>query len=425
LIWSIDNLLNDLNNISIPSESEFRDAIPKIISNIESNEEKLRETMSEETGMTTLASQKEIERTITSIETCLRIKCAPTEIVESDIPGSRLEIHHVPLGVIGIITPFNHPLNIPVQAILPALAVGNRVLWKAAHQCPKSSQLLTDLIRREGLPLIYGGSSVEVGQAIVESEIDGIVFVGGAAAGKDVAARCGIKKLVLELGGSDALLVLEDLRSDEKRLSNAIDIAIQGRFANSGQRCTSTKRILVEETISQQFVEPFVEKVKALPFGERKDALVGPLVSEESAIFIEKMFQDALAKGAVALVGGKREGRLVHPTVLVGVTPEMMIAREECFGPVASIMTFSGNDEAVRLTNDSTFGLTAAIMTGDRQRALELSGRLRCGGVIINGPTGLRAEWMPFGGFKESGYGRMGAVYLARELTTIKTILEC
>ena len=196
------------------------------------------------------------------------------------------------------------------------------------------------------------------------------------------------KKLVLELGGSDALIVLDDACRDPETLDRAVQIAIRGRFGNSGQRCTSSKRILVEDSVKEVFTSRFVECAERLPFGNGEDAVVGPVISDEAAAFLNELVRDAVSEGAALRCGGESKGRLIPPTVLTDVKPTMRIVQEECLGPIAVLLTFFGDNEVVDLVNSSRFGLTAAIVSEDRKRARRIADRLECGGVIINGPTG-------------------------------------
>ena len=188
---------DDVRAMQPCSESVFHDALPRLAESLVDRADELRGLMRDETGMTAIACRDEVERGLRSVHACGRIRRASSQLVTEEIPGRSLEIRQVPLGVVGVITPFNHPLNIPLQTILPALAAGNRVVWKGAHQCPASSQLLFEILRARDLPVVYAGSSVEAGRELCASDLDGIVFVGSVPTGRDVAARAGVKKLGL------------------------------------------------------------------------------------------------------------------------------------------------------------------------------------------------------------------------------------
>ncbi len=322
----------------------------------------------------------------------------------------RLHVIYRPLGVVGVISPWNGPFILSINPTLQALVAGNAVLLKPSEVTPRSGALVGELFAEAGLPdgllhVLLGDG--ETGAALVESGVDKISFTGSVATGRRVAESCG-RRLVpctLELGGKDPMIVCADADLDA-----AAGGAVAGAFLNSGQVCFSTERVYVVEAVAEEFVRRVVERTRALRQGATGEFDVGPMFWPRQLEIVEGHVADALAKGARVLAGGRRNpslaGLYYEPTVLVDVTHEMLIMREETFGPVLPIQRVRDEEEALRLANDSPYGLGATLWTRDRARALQLAARLDSGSVCVNDMTmTYGAPEAPFGGRKASGVG--------------------
>ncbi|MEP7099693.1 MAG: phosphonoacetaldehyde dehydrogenase, partial [Burkholderiales bacterium] len=251
------------------------------------------------------------------------------------------------LGVICAITPFNHPMNQVAHKVVPSIATNNRMVLKPSEKVPLSALLFADLLYEAGLPpemlSIITGSPAEIADELITNPlVDLVTFTGGVAIGKYIASKAGYKRMVLELGGNDPIIVMEDADLDE-----ASTLAVQGSYKNSGQRCTAVKRMLVHEAVAARFTDLVVEKTKAWSFGDPSDAAVemGTVIDEEAARLFESRVNEAVAQGARLLVGNQRQGALYSPTVIDRVRPEMTVALHETFGPVSPIITFANIDE--------------------------------------------------------------------------------
>ncbi len=334
-----------------------------------------------------------------------------------------------PYGVIGIISPWNYPFSIPAVQVLTAIAAGNAVVLKPSELTPLSSLTLSDLLIEAGLPqglfqVILGDGTT--GGALVESEIDKLIFTGSVPTGKRIAqtAAARLLPIVLELGGKDPMIVLEDANLDV-----ATSGAVWGAFVNAGQTCLSVERCYVHRSIYQEFVAGCVEKTKQLRVGNGLDAEtdLGPLITERQLRIVEQHVEDARAHGARVLCGGERLTSLgpnfYAPTVLADVTHEMRIMREETFGPVLPIMAFDDESEAVRLANDSEFGLAASVWTRHRSRGESIARQINAGTVMINDTVScFGISEAPHGGMKASGIGRTHGRFGLEEMVRIKYV---
>ncbi|MCX9082211.1 MAG: aldehyde dehydrogenase family protein [Candidatus Methanoperedens sp.] len=333
-----------------------------------------------------------------------------------------------PVGVVGIIKPWNYPLLLPFWAIAPSLIAGNTVVFKPSDLTPFVGIEIGKICQDAGIPdgvinIVTGDGFT--GKSLVSSDIDMISFTGSLDTGKNIMKNSADKlhRISLELGGSDAFIVFKDAHIEE-----AINGAVWGRFMNCGQVCISPKRIFVEDDIADSFIEEFVNKTRELIIGNGLDPCtdIGPMVSKEQREKLELQVEDALRKGVIVKCGGKRpqslqNGYFYEPAVLTGVTPEMSVMNEEVFGPVAVISVFKNMDEAIALANKTRYGLGASVWTKNLDTAMNMSSQLECGMVWVNEICTLHPQ-CSWGGIKHSGMGKDLSRYGIREFVNIKNV---
>jgi len=338
----------------------------------------------------------------------------------------RIVVTKEPIGVVACITPWNFPLAMITRKAAPAIAAGCTVVLKPASQTPFSALALAELAERAGVPKgvfnVITGSATEIGAELTSNPIvRKLSFTGSTETGKVLMAQCAstIKKLSLELGGNAPFIVFDDADLDA-----AVEGAIQSKYRNTGQTCVCANRLLVQGSVHDAFVAKLasaVRKLKVAP-GLEEGATQGPLIDDKAVEKVEAHITDATSKGATVLVGGRRDprgGRFFEPTILTGVTPAMVVAREETFGPVAPVFRFERDADAIALANDTEFGLAAYFYGRDIGRVWRVAEALEYGIVGIN--TGLiSTEVAPFGGVKESGIGREGSKYGIEEFVEVK-----
>lgn len=312
-----------------------------------------------------------------------------------------------PLNLAVCITPFNHPLNQVVHKIAPAIAAGTPVILKPSEKTPLTAIRIVELLYEAGLPkqmlsVLLGPTALVAGRLVKDDRVDIVSFTGSVAVGKQIAATAGYKKVILELGGNDPLIIMEDAPLDL-----AVTLAAEGCFRNSGQRCTAVKRLLVHEQILEPFTRLFVEKAKEYTCGDPADpdTRVGTVIDEAAAIYLEEVVQQAVAQGAKVLLGGKRQGALMEPTVITKVPRDAKMVVQESFGPLAPILSFKDIDDAIALSNATAYGLSSGVVTNNLQYATRFINELKVGTVNINEVPGYRIECSPFGGIKDSGLG--------------------
>ncbi|MGD9944730.1 MAG: phosphonoacetaldehyde dehydrogenase [Burkholderiaceae bacterium] len=328
------------------------------------------------------------------------------------------------LGVISAITPFNHPMNQVAHKVAPAIATGNRMVLKPSEKTPLSAYLLADLLYEAGLPpemlQVLNGDPAEIAdELITHPDVDLVTFTGGVAVGKYIASKAGYRRQVLELGGNDPIIVMEDADLDE-----ASTLAVQGSYKNSGQRCTAVKRMLVHESVADRFVELLAEKTRAWRHGDPSDPQVdmGTVIDEAAARLFEARVDEAVAQGARLLVGNRRDGALYSPTVIDRVRPEMTVVREETFGPVSPVLRFGSIDEAIAMSNGTAFGLSSSVCTNRLDYITRFIAELHVGSVNVREVPGYRLELTPFGGIKDSGLGyKEGVQEAIKSFTNVKT----
>jgi putative phosphonoacetaldehyde dehydrogenase len=328
------------------------------------------------------------------------------------------------LGVISAITPFNHPMNQVAHKIVPAVATNNRIVLKPSEKVPLSALLLADILYESGLPgpmlsIVTGEPREIADEMITNPHVDLVSFTGGVAIGKYIARHAGYRRIVLELGGNDPIIVMEDADLDE-----ASTLAVQGSYKNSGQRCTAIKRMLVHQAVAQRFTDLVVDKTRAWKHGDPSNAAndMGTVIDETAAKLFESRVNEAVAQGARLLTGNRRDGALYSPTVIDHVSPDMTVVREETFGPVSPIIRFGNIDEAIALANGTAFGLSSSVCTQRLDYITSFVSELHMGSVNIREVPGYRLELTPFGGIKDSGLGyKEGVQEAMKSFTNLKT----
>jgi len=328
------------------------------------------------------------------------------------------------LGVISAITPFNHPLNQVAHKIAPSVATNNRMVLKPTEKTPLSAIVLADILHEAGLPpemlqIVTGDPREIADEMLVNPDIDLVTFTGGVPVGKVIAAKAVYKRQVLELGGNDPIIVMEDADLDE-----AASLAAAGSYKNSGQRCTAVKRMLVHEKVADAFVERLVAKTKAWSYGDPMDDSLemGTVIDEAAAKNFEARVNDAVARGAKLLVGNVRRGAVYSPTVIDHVDPEMNVVKTETFGPVSPVIRFRDIDHAIAISNGTAYGLSSAVCTNRLDYVTRFVRELNVGTVNVREVPGYRLELTPFGGIKDSGLGyKEGVQEAMKSFTNVKT----
>jgi acyl-CoA reductase-like NAD-dependent aldehyde dehydrogenase len=351
------------------------------------------------------------------------------EVIPSDVPGLLAMGVRQPAGVVCGIAPWNAPVILGTRAVATPLAYGNTVVLKASEECPRTHAAIASALEDAGMPpgvvnLIVNepADAAEVVEALIaHPAVRRINFTGSTRVGRIIAEKAGahLKRVLLELGGKAPLIVLPDADLDA-----AAAAANFGAFMHQGQICMSTERIVADQSVVGDFARKLAERAGALVVGDPRDpeTQIGPVVNEGSLRRISELVEDARGKGAEVLAGGSADGLLFAPTVLSGVTPEMRIYGEESFGPVVSIVPVDGVDEAVRVANDTDYGLSAAVFGQDVPRAFDVARRIESGICHVNGTTVHDEPQMPFGGVKASGFGRFGGRAALDEFTELRWI---
>ncbi|MCC5893396.1 aldehyde dehydrogenase family protein [Exiguobacterium sp.] len=347
-------------------------------------------------------------------------------IKPSIVPHKENRVYRKPLGVIGVISPWNFPFHLDVRSIVSALAPGNTVVVKPATATPVTGGLLfASLFEEAGLPKgvlnVIVGRGSEIGDAIVEHPIPKLIsFTGSTEVGKGIAEKAGrmLKKTALELGGNNVFVVLDDADIDR-----AVESAVYSKFYHQGQICMSTNRILVAESVHDAFLEKFVERVKALKFGNpnEPDTQVGPLIDHDQVERILDQIDQTVEAGATLQTGGNADGNVLEPTVVSGVTNDMPLAKNEIFGPVAVILSFKDDAEALQISNELPYGLSGAVH-GSIYRATEFARQVETGMIHVNDQSVNDEPHLPFGGEKDSGLGRFNGEWVLEEFTTLQWV---
>lgn len=395
---------------------------------IEDCEEEISEAIVTELGGTRLKAAFEIHLTKEFLRESVNFALMPEgRILPSPGEGKENRLYREPVGVVGVISPFNFPLLLSLKTVAPALALGNTVVLKPHQNTPvMGGSFLARLFEDAGLPAgalnVVITDIAEIGDAFIEHPVPSVIsFTGSDRVGRHVGTVCAaqFKRSVLELGGNSALVVLDDADIDY-----AVDAAVFSRFVHQGQVCMAANRVLVDRSLEAEFTEKFVAKVASLKVGDPADPAthIGPLINSSQADSVTKVVDQALATGAKALLHGSTEGNLVAPTVLADLPADSPILQQEIFGPVALLVTFDGEEEAVRIANDTPYGLSGAVHTADVERGVRFARRINSGMFHVNDGTVHDEPIVPFGGEKSSGVGRLNGDSTVEAFTTQKWI---
>jgi putative phosphonoacetaldehyde dehydrogenase len=384
--------------------------------------------ISEESGMCVKDSGGEVDRSCSNLlvaaEEAIRIHGEALHITHRG-QGKVAITFHDPVGLVCAITPFNRPLNQVVVKAAPAIAANNSIIVKPSEKTPLTAFAFADLLVRCGLPAnriaVVAGDPREVGEALVTSpDVNMVTFTGSVETGERIMAKVGLKKVTMELGGNDPLIVLADAD-----LKQAAALAAAGAFSNAGQSCRGVKRILVVDQIADSFVDLLVEAAQKIKLGDIFDPKtdMGSLIDEEAACRIEERCQAAVRDGATLVYGGQRNGAVLGPTVLDRVPRTSELVVRETFGPIAPVMRIRDVEDAIEVSNSTAYGLQAGVVTGRHDDFVRIARRLKVGAVnLLEGPQ-FDSPHIPFGGVKKSGIGREGIRYAIREMTTVKTVV--
>lgn len=396
---------------------------------LKEKKDELAEILVKETGKPIRFAKGEIDRTIITYQfSAEEAKRLYGETIPMDAaPGGENRLGMTwrePLGVVAAITPFNFPFNLVAHKVGPALAVGNTVVLKPAEQTPLSALKIAEIFQEAGLPAgalqVVTGSGKVLGDALIQDDrVKKVTFTGSVNVGKQIKAKVGLKKLTLELGSNAGLIVEPDVP-----IEKIIPRCVEGAFAFAGQICISLQRIYVHHSIYDEFSRQFIDYTKQLkvgnPFLEETD--ISSMIHPKEMERIDKWIRQAVQSGARIGWGGKSEGNVFLPTVLLDVDRTMDVVCKEAFAPIVSIVPYQDLDEAIEHVNDSIYGLNAAIYTSDLNKAIYAAKRLEAGGVVVNDIPTFRVDHMPYGGVKESGYGREGIKYAIQEMTELKFV---
>lgn len=379
--------------------------------------------LSQEVAKNLTDSKKEVVRTVDYIRETIEVA---KEMVKNPLrftqyAGKDATFKRVPRGVILAISPFNYPLNLAVAKIIPALLMGNTMVFKAATQGNVTGANIANSLHEAGIPAgvfnYVTGKGSEIGDFLAEDpNVDMIMFTGGTEVGTRLSKTSQLIPVELELGGKDPAIVLDDVDVDvvAKEIVN-------GAFSYSGQRCTAIKRVFVSNKIGDELVAKMKEYISELTIGlPSEDAFITPVIDKWTADFIMGLNQDALEKGATLITGNVQEGNLLHPTLIDHVTKDMRLAWEEPFGPTLPVIRVDSVEEAIELSNDSEFGLQGAIFTNDFEKAWEIADKLDTGTVNVNGSSSRGPDAFPFLGVKGSGQGVQGISQSLESVTRFK-----
>lgn len=392
--------------------------------------EELGQLISKEEGKVIAEGRGEASRAVEtmmgSAEEAKRIH-GETVPLDADPTGSKKFgfTLRVPCGVVAAIAPFNFPLNLVCHKVGPALAAGNTVIIKPASDTPLSALRLTEILLESGLPpegiQCITGSGGEIGDTLVaDRRVRKVTFTGSREVGDRICRTAGIKKVTMELGSNSPVIIMPD--ADLEKVAAVVSVT---GYGNAGQTCISTQRVLVAKEAYGDFLNLLKPKVEALTIGNQLDdkSKVGPMVKESEAVRVDEWVKEAVGGGARLVAGGGRRGAIYLPAVVADVHPDMRISRDELFGPAVAVTPFETIEEAIALANDSVYGLAAGIFTENVEWAMKFAREAEAGNLHVNWGSQWRVDLMPYGGLKDSGFGKEGPKYAVQEMTELKMVV--
>ena len=392
--------------------------------------DELGQVISKEEGKVIAEGRGEASRAVETImgsaEEAKRIH-GETVPLDADPTGSKKFgfTLRIPCGVVAAIAPFNFPLNLVCHKVGPALAAGNTVIVKPASDTPLSAIKLTEILLESGLPpegiQCITGSGGEIGDALVaDRRVRKVTFTGSREIGERICRTAGIKKVTMELGSNSPVIIMSD--ADLERVANVVSMT---GYGNAGQTCISTQRVLAAKKVYGDFLSALKPKVEALTTGNQLDekSKVGPMVKESEAQRVDEWINEAVGSGARLVAGGGRRGAFYMPAVVADVHPDMRISRDELFGPAVAVTPFDTIEDAIALANDSIYGLAAGIFTENVEWAMKFAREAEAGNLHVNWGSQWRVDLMPYGGLKDSGFGKEGPKYAVQEMTELKMVV--
>jgi len=412
-----------------PAHRRFR-ILEKASNLLAKHQDEIAATICSEAGKAWKYSAGEVARAVEtfqfSAEEAKRIHGETIPMDASTAGEGRMGFYlRCPVGVVAAITPFNFPLNLVAHKVGPGLAAGNTMVLKPASTTPLTAIRLAEILEEAGVPpgvfSVIVGPGGTVGDWITtDPRVAKISFTGSPPVGEAIIRKAGLKKVTMELGNNSGTIVEPDADLDA-----AVPRCVVSAFANSGQVCISLQRLYVHKSIVSGFTKRFVDATSKLKVGNplEKDCDVGPMIDEGEAKRAEAWIKEAVAEGAKLLIGGKREGRVLYPAILSNVRAEMKVMCQEAFAPLVSIYEYETFEDAVRMVEDSPYGLQAGIYTNDLRKAMYAVEHINVGGVMINDTSIFRVDHMPYGGNKMSGLGREGVRFAVEEMTNIKMVM--
>jgi len=425
---AIDEANNAKESLTEMSAFKVSNKLFNVVDKLKEHKRDFAELLTLEVGKPINESLVELDR---SIETLKLAAEEAKRIYGESVPldaglngkGFFAFTQRLPLGVVAAITPFNYPLNLTIHKIAPAIACKNTVIVKPPTEAPLTVMKFCELLNEEfpdGVVNTVTGYGSEVGDYLVCSpEVDKISFTGSVTTGLMISQKAGMKKVTLELGGNDPMIVLKDADIDK-----AVKGVINGAFLNAGQVCMGVKRIIIEDEIADEFAEKLVKETEKLVMGNPLDikTTLGTLISENAARQVEETVNNAVKDGAEILTGGVRDGAFYSATVIDNVKEDMDLVVRETFGPVAPILRVNSVEEAIKVANNTEYGLQAGVFTESYSNAMKCAQEIEAGTVFVNKQSTFRTDNMPFGGFKNSGVGKEGIKYAVGEMTKTKLI---
>lgn len=412
-----------------PSRFQRSEILEKTRAALEFRRDEFARIITSESGLALREARYEVGRTLDVLRfAAMEALRDDGQIFSADISpqgkARKIFTTREPLRCAAAITPFNHPLNQVAHKVAPAIAAGAPMVLKPSEKTPLVALKFAELLYASGLPapmlsVLLGPTTEVAGPLVQHEDVEVLAFTGSVAVGKQIAASAGYKRLVLELGGNDPLIVLNDADLDL-----AVTLATEGSFRNSGQRCTAVKRVLVEDGIAPAFTARLADKATEYLCGDPFDEAtrVGTVIDEAAAAYLETVLEEAVVMGAKVLVGGDCHGALFQPTVIANVPRGCRMVASESFGPLAPVLTVRDLDDALALANSTAYGLSSGVVTTNLQSALKAIKTLRCGTVNINDVPGFRTECSPFGGVKDSGLGvKEGVIEAMKAFSFVKT----